>query len=280
MNGPEEAAQHFALEIVDAAMVIAPRGWRSVRLELERRAADSIRVAELTTHLAGDRPLAKPSLGLEVGAFHGVINEAINDLRATLVTRGIAWTAAAFRIDRRDDGAYVCALLDANDAVAHSIVLEGARADALIFTEPLFDALLAAEPAMAERQAALSERVRGHDDWNYDSAVGTLTLSKGVLPWATLHAEPIGSFAYDSETWLWAWANDALADERRAMTRRLRDAARTERGMSALVRPTLPCTEAFATRIAALAAHRVGAEGIYGAPFGPGVLILAVSPGA
>jgi hypothetical protein len=38
----------------------------------------------------------------------------------------------------------------------------------------------------------------------------------------------------------------------------------------------MPCTEAFATRLAGLATMRGNAQGIYGAPYGGGVLLLAV----
>jgi hypothetical protein len=167
-------------------------------------------------------------------------------------------------------------LRDDDGADVRAIELGPADLAALVFTDALFDALAATEPAAARGQAALDAAVAGHDDWTYDAGTGALALTKGVLPWRTLRAEVLGSYAHESATFLWGWANGHLDPRSVRAVTALRDAARASQGLGALVRPSLPCEEGFALRLARLAAARVGATGIYRASYGPGVLAFAV----
>src|SRR5258708_1006256 len=98
-----EPTTALALEILDALMVVAPRGFVAVDLALERTATGALRVRELTSHLGGDAPLPKPALGVEPGAFHGVINEALSDLAAAVSSRGESVEVARARIERDGD---------------------------------------------------------------------------------------------------------------------------------------------------------------------------------
>ena len=273
-DSPPTAEQALTLEIVDALAVIAPRGWQRVELFLARGSRGDVRVSELRSHLAGTEPLPKPQLGLEPGSLHGVVNEALRDL-LTLFGR-IEALPAMVSVEKRGEHEYALTIPKADPHRERVIEIDGAHGDLLLFTDVLFDALLTVERDFEPKQKTLSEEIAGHDDWEYDANALSLQLKRGVLPWRKLHAVPVGSFVYESEHWLWAWANRSLPDEARAPTGAMHEAVLQLPGFMALRRPDLPCNEAFAIRLAALAAMRLDARGLYGAPFGTGVMMLAV----
>jgi hypothetical protein len=57
---------------------------------------------------------------------------------------------------------------------------------------------------------------------------------------------------------------------------KVRERARVEHGMSALLRPSLPGGLGLATVLSRFAALRMGARGVFPASYGPGVLFIAV----
>ncbi|MEI8256428.1 MAG: DUF6882 domain-containing protein [Deltaproteobacteria bacterium] len=271
---PPTAEQALSLEIVDALSALTPRGWQRVELRLARGAHGQIRATDVSTHVPEGPSPARPQLGLDPGSLHGAVNEALQDL-CVLLGR-VDDPPASAAVEKRADGSYAVTLAKGVASVEHRIELPPALAAMLIFTDGLLDAMLAVERDFEPRQRALSSEIDGHDDWEYDAATLTLQLKRGVLPWRTLRAVPIGSFAHEAENWLWAWANRSLPDVARAAASATRETARAVPGLGALSRPDLPCTEAFAVRLAAVAAMGMHARGIYGAPFGPGVMLLAV----
>jgi hypothetical protein len=266
----------LALEIHDALMVIAPRGWQSVRLCLARRADGSPRVAELSTTLgpAGSRP--KPDLGVQAGAFHGVLNEALADLERAARDAGIPWSAITLVATRESPERARLELRDDADATVHAVTLDAPVLAHAMFSEALFDLIETTLPEADRRQESLLADIAGHDEWNYDQSTTTLTLSKGVLPWRSYRAEIVGTWAEPSETWLWAWANRSLAPSSRRAVETVRDTLRATAGLSAFARPSFPCDERFASLLALVAAARMDARGVYPASYGEGVAYLAV----
>jgi hypothetical protein len=267
-DAPPDARQGLALEIVDALSAVVARSWQRIDLRLVRGGHGRARVAEIRTHVAIDPPPPKPPLGLEPGSLQGAANEAFADLLEMLDLGNDVPLDAS--IERVPGGGFELRI------GTQTIAISPTHADLLLFTESLFDALGEVEKSFEPRQKALSAEIAGHDDWEYDASTQTLQLKKGVLPWRALRAVAIGSMAYESESWLWAWANDALPDAARDDVARVRDEAARAPGMSVLRRAELPCSEEFAVRLAAIAALRMDARGIYGAPFGSGVMMLAV----
>ena len=265
-------AQALALEIVDALSAVVPRGWQRVELRIGRGTQGRARVTEMTTRVAVEPPPAKPSLGLEAGSLQGAVNEALSDLFVLLGC--VDPVPSDVTVERAAPDGFALRIGD-----AHTIAIDRSLADYLLFTDALFAALDVVQSDFQPRQTALSTEIAGHDDWEYDAATTTLQLKRGVLPWRALVAVPVGSLAFESESWLWGWANDALPAAATAAVASVRDASRSEHRMSVLRRAELPCSEEFAVRIAAIAALRMGARGLYGAPFGTGVMFLAVMAG-
>jgi hypothetical protein len=89
-------------------------------------------------------------------------------------------------------------------------------------------------------------------------------------------AQVVGSWARESETLLWAWANEEMPETCRALSRAAREGAKSEPGLGALRRPHLPADEPFAFALAQLAAARQGARGVYPAAHEQGVIYLAI----
>lgn len=277
-TSPPTAEQALSLEIVDALTALVPRGWQRIELQLTRGAHGRIRTSDVRTFIPDGPAPSRPQLGLDPGSLRGAVNQALQDL-CELLGR-IEDPPSMALVERLGDGSSVVTLAKGEASPAHRVEISNDLSAMLIFTDGLFDAMLAVERDFEPRQRALSSEIDGHDDWAYDAETLTLQLKRGVLPWRTLRAVPIGSFAHEGESWLWAWANRGLPDVARTATRAMRDTAGTVSGLGALCRPDLPCSESFALRLAAVAAMRLSARGIYGAPFGPGVMLLAVMDAA
>lgn len=270
----------LALEIHDALMVTAPRGWQRVEIDLERRGG-ALRVREMRSALDPAAAGAdKPDLGIDAHEFAGILAAAASDLLGVARAAGTPWTGAAMAMHREGRARAVLELREPGGAVARRIELGPDALDALVFTEALFDALVEVEPIAARNEAALEADIAGHDEWNYEQQSCELLLSKGVLPWRTLPAQIIGTYAPESATFLWGWANEHVDPRCTRAVVALREWARTVPGMRVLLRPSLPCEEGFSVKLARLAAVRMGARGVYRASFGPGVLAFAVFPPA
>lgn len=54
-----------------------------------------------------------------------------------------------------------------------------------------------------EKQLAISDRI-AELDWNVDMSAGTATFGNDL----TLPIQMLGSVSHQSNTWLWAWANN------------------------------------------------------------------------
>lgn len=274
---PSPSLIALALEIHDALALVATAGWRTVRMDLTRGSDGTLRVAQWTTTLSETRTRARPDLGIEPGAMFGVLNEAANDLAALTRSMGIAWSGESLLAERDGDTRALLSLADASARIEHTIELGPGDLDELLFTDALFTAAAESEPAIERLERALDGRAEGHTGWGYDQESGVLDLTRGNERVLQVQAEAIGSYAFESETWLWAWANPAIDPERARLVRSVRDWAARQTGLSAFCRPTLPCAESFADTLARIVATRGGAQGIYRAVFGKGVLLLAIT---
>jgi hypothetical protein len=271
VNSARENFRSLGVEIYDTTMALLPRGWRNVSIPLERIANDSLRLA--TTDFARETSPSpnNPDLGIEPESLLGNLTEAIRDLDREVRDAGFVWSRQHIEIVRTaaDEGRVIL-------SEGPTIEIDASVLDARVYTEALFD-LLTDTTAFEIRQREFSEEVMGHDEWNYDSRMGTLTLERGVLPWRTFTAQPIGSYAFESGTWLWAWANTSLPASCTQAACEFRASIETRAGLGVLRRPSFPCAESFAARLAAIAAAKLGARGIYRATYGPGALFLMIA---
>jgi hypothetical protein len=85
----------------------------------------------------------------------------------------------------------------------------------------------------------------------------------------------VGSYSLQSQTWLWAWANESLTEAAREKASKLkRLAART--GMRVFSDPYVPCDEYLAWELAAAAVDELGSLGCYREPAGHLWIFVAI----
>lgn len=254
----------LALEILDALVVVATPGWIEVEVVLERRGEKA--TAYTIVALQSAPAAARADLGLDLGEVRASLDEALSELDPA--TRSIT-------VLRDGDERAVLSLLGADGAVIDEVAVGEMHYPYRVYTEALFDAARGAS-VIDEGQRALVAEAQGHDDWEYESRTAELLLKKGVLPWRVYRAQVIATWAKESETLLWGWANQELPETARAMARAALEGTRNQPGLGALRRPHLPADEAFASALARLAAARAGARAVYSAVYESGVIYLAI----
>ncbi len=268
----EEALTPLAMEIVDALTVIATPGWTTVTLAVDHRGDQPYAHSIVATERGTPPPRAE--LGLDAGEVRAALDEALADAERALGNPG---ALREVRVQREGDLHATVTLLGPGPRIFDERTLDERALPHRVYTEALFSAALAAS-ALDAGQRALSEEAQGHDDWEYDARSARLELRKGVLPWRSYRAQVVGTWAKESETLLWAWANEEIPDTAKALSRAAREGALRDPGLGALRRPHLPADEPFASALARLAAARAGARAVYPAVYDHGVIYLALTP--
>lgn len=277
MNTRDSSFVPLVLEIHDALTMVAPRGWTSVRIHLARHSDGSLHVSEMSTTVSADRTLPKPDLGLDPQGFsRNILHAAIGDLASAARAHGLAWPETVLTFERQGLQRATLSLLDERETVLHTFVLHEQELAHALFTEPLFDLFVQNLPEADRRQRIFLADINGHDDWNFDAATGQLTLFKGVLPWRIYRAQAIGSYAHESGSWLWAWANEFIDPAARRAVTAIRDQALRTPGLALFTRSCLPASERFASILSLVTGAWMDAQGIYPAPYGPGTVYLAI----
>lgn len=127
---------------------------------------------------------------------------------------------------------------------------------------------LAAESAeyLEERQDSL-ETAFGldsltHVEWSQETGRITFADTVGAAPKVVADLQFVGSVSKKDGTWLWAWDNPSIRDERKEAARRVR--AYGERyGISRLTEAQWPAAEKDGWEMAAIAARVLDARGVY-----------------
>lgn len=260
----------LSLEILDALVVIATPGWTDVEVTVDRR--DDKPYAFSIVARASSASAGRVDLGLDLGEVRAALDEALIDVEREL---GGQARLSSLRVTRDGDDRATLRLFAANEAPITEVVIDESLYPYRVYTEALYEAAFGAR-VIDEGQRELVTEAQGHDDWEYESRTAELLLKKGVLPWRVYRAQVIATWAKESETLLWAWANNDLPETAKAMARRVLEGTRNQPGLGALRRPHLPADEPFASALARLAAARAGAWAVYPAAYENGVIYLAV----
>lgn len=259
----------LALEILDTLVVIATPGWTELSVTIERRDGAPYAHSIVAREKSPRGPRAE--LGLDLGEVRASLDAAIAELDVAL-GRG---ALASLALHRSSDEHVVVASLASDGRMLSEQTVDERLYPYRVYTEALFDAALAASK-IDDGQRALSAEAQGHDDWEYDARSLELQLKKGVLPWRVYRAQVIATWAKESETLLWAWANEELPERSKSLSIAARDSTRSHAGLGALRRPHLPADESFASALARLAAARVAAWAVYPAVYESGVIYLGI----
>ncbi len=257
------------MEIVDALTVIARPGWQQLELTVE---ATGDRVfASSIIESKGQWIEERADLGLDPVDVRAALDEALGDL-----VKSSSKKIATLSIERDGDRKCHLAAKDQADAVLFECTLDERHSNHRVFTEALYSAALAAAARIDAQQQWLASQALGHDDWEYDSRYAQLVLKKGVLPWRSFSAQMIATWAKESETLLWAWANQDLAPPSTELSRRMHAQPPSEPGLGVLGRAHIPADEGFASAMARLATARSDADAVYPAVYENGVIYLAI----
>lgn len=259
----------LTMEIIDALTVLARPGWQQLSITVER--VPERVFASSIVESAGQWKDLRADLSLDPAEVRASLDEALSDLcklSATEVTH--------LSIVRDGDKSACLTAKSANDETLFECSLDERHVPHRVFTEALFEAALSAAARIDRQQQWLAEQALGHDDWEYDGRYAKLVLKKGVLPWRSFSAQVVGSWAKESETLLWAWANRELPPAATVLSRKLREQPALEPGLGVLRRAHIPSDEGFASALARIATARSDANAVYPAVYENGVIYLAI----
>lgn len=138
-----------------------------------------------------------------------------------------------------------------------------------------FDAFLDRCVAAAQRKNERLEAERAlssYARWDYDEETQLITFSNpGKRPTAGKPATlafrytDVGTFSLESQSWLWAWANESNSEEmveKAVVLQELHQATRKR----LFTEPLIECDEYLAWALAAVAVEHFGSLGVYRAP--------------
>jgi len=101
--------------------------------------------------------------------------------------------------------------------------------------------------------------------WDFDGESGTLTFSDRSRASVVADIQLVGSYSKRSNTFQWAWETLGEDDSDAEVISRLRVFGEV-RGIDKLTTPNWECDETTGWEMTALAAHILGASGVYRAP--------------
>ena len=261
-------------EIADVIALVAPRGWREATIALERTGGQ-LRVQGIDARLAAPPP-PKPALGIDEAARLGGMSAALSELLHELHAQGVAWDGTRAVASRSGAEEFRLTLANGDGPPATSVSLAREYVDALFLSDAFLDALSAAEPIIAERQARIAERLTGSIRWSYSQPERLATFEFPERSALRIPAQLLGTWSLEEESWLWGWANTAVEP---GCTEAIEGALRVDQrapGFAVLWRERYPCEEAFAARVALLAGVRAGASGVYRGRMGGAWTYLAL----
>jgi hypothetical protein len=112
-----------------------------------------------------------------------------------------------------------------------------------------------------------------HKRWDWDQEQARIVFSNDGAPAVAASIEFVGSISTQSETWLWSWANPHVSEPVRSRIPAVYDFGQ-QRDYPHLVVPKWTAQEVDGWEMAAVAAHVLGAAGVYRTPGNNGFTFL------
>jgi hypothetical protein len=138
-------------------------------------------------------------------------------------------------------------------------------------TEAQFEEFIAHCVADAQRKNDALDAEHGLHSfarWDDDGDRQMLVFSNpGELDVLEAKVTSIGSYSLQTQTWLWAWANDSLTEAAREQASKLKRLFERT-GMRVFNDPHMNCDEFLAWELAAAAVDELGSLGCYREPVG------------
>lgn len=285
------------LELMDLVALAFPQALRSMTISfVPNEDGQRPALSDLDGKAAADAP-RRPDFGHGESEILDFINHLLGELaEATWVQGGIRVLRGRLEIKENDDGGRDVALVD--DAVTGDegqppVVVMTRTFDKselrwLFFSPELYQLLNETESAETESQGAMTTLLSGMSRFAIDMARARITFSStpsstpsGDVSTSstTYRFELMGSWMEETHRFMWGWANSQV-DERVYKALTALRAKSTGQGLRAFTDASFGGPEAMFFRIASHTAVRLGAQGIYRAPFagrqGKGVMFLAL----
>lgn len=123
-----------------------------------------------------------------------------------------------------------------------------------------------------ERQTSLGD-VIGDKNWSADMVKGTLSFGSDI----EFPVQVIGTFAFDSETWLWAWANSrsGLSEELLTDAKKLYNYGK-ENDIEFLTTAEFEADQTNVHAIGIIASGLLGSSAYYCANYGEGIILFTI----
>ena len=138
---------------------------------------------------------------------------------------------------------------------------------------PVADLLTAYAGMALDKQSCLMDVLDAGGSWNVDLNMGELYFDGET----GIAIQAIGSFSYESESWLWAWANEASALPEKVLgdAQRLREYGE-QHGIAWLLEASFAATTQQLHEIAAAAVGICAADAYYLGDYGQGILLMTL----
>lgn len=136
-----------------------------------------------------------------------------------------------------------------------------------------YDTLLEEYAGVAfEKQYNLAEII-GNNDWQID-------MNTGMISFGENHSFPmqiLGSYAFDSETWLWAWANEAsnIPENLLIEANELKKLGE-DRNIEFLTMPEYKMESTDVHSLGLIASGKFGSSAYYAGNYGSGILLVTL----
>jgi hypothetical protein len=279
---PPPTPDELLLELMDLVTLAFPSPLASMTVTFVPN--DDGRRPALTNLDGRARPgeVARPDLGHADSAVLDAINALLADFaEATLAQGGVRVLRGRIEVAPAEDDARHVTLVDddAGGAVVMTRRFDASELRWLLFTPALFSALAETEAEERAQAQRVDAALAGMRRFDIDMQRATITFSgpdHAPQPWGF---ELLGSFVDEQKRFLWGWANDQVSPRLVAGVEALRQRS-TSPGLRALTDGSFGGPEALFARLARHAAVRIGAFGVYKAPFtslqGKGVMFLAL----
>lgn len=274
------------LELIDLGALAFPTAvdrlkLRFIQNEEGRRPA----LTDLDGRGPKDAP-KRPPLGHTDAEVLDTMNHLLGELAdATMAQGGVRVLRGFIEVTPTADHGRDVRLVEVDAAGTETLVMtrtfDVSELRWLIFTPELFATLNATLDEEQVQGARLEAALAGTRRFDIDMRLGTITFSGPAGEPRSFRFELLGSWMEESGRFMWGWANDQVGP---SMTRRV-DGIRqqsTGPGLRALTDPSVGGPEAMFSRLARSVGVRIGATGVYRAPFsgrqGKGVMFLALLP--
>jgi hypothetical protein len=226
----------------------------------------------------------RPALGHTDAEVLDTLNHLLGELAdATARQGGVRVLRGRLEFTDTADAGRDVRLIEVDDSGTDSIVMtrtfDASELRWLYFTPELFAALEGTEDGERIQGVTLERALAGTTRFDIDMKLATIAFIGATEGPRRYRFELIGSWLEETGRFMWGWANEQVGP---AMTRRVEDIRRasTGPGLRAFCDPSVAGPAPMFSRLARHVGVRIGAVGVYRAPFssqhGKGMMYLGL----